>query len=333
MTEKKEHFLKKTFNYALKHSVLFFRFVLVCLIVLYLLSGVFSISSNEIGVHQRFGRIINDKVQPGIHYKLPWPVDKIIKIPVREVKRMVIDDFSISFDRELFPKSSAINFRYMTGLDSYCITGDNNLATIRCVIQYTISNPYEYLFCIKDPDIMLRSLACKTIIHSMARMPIDDILTKGKQSMASYIMFELQRRLDRLKTGINISFVEINNISPPVRVERYFSDVIKASIDREKNINEAESYRNEILPEAKAEAMERIEKAKSYKKEVILMAEGRTERFNKLLERAGERGSSAREYLYIESMKETMENVGSKHIIGNNGDGKPAVKIKIKEKQ
>lgn len=321
MTEKKETYLKKTFNYALKHSLTFFRSIVIFLIALYLLSGIYSVSQNEIGVYQRFGRIINEKVQPGIHYKLPWPFDTITKVPVRKIKRMVIDDFRYS------------TFNVMTGLDSYCITGDNNLVTISCIIQYTITNPREYLFSVNDPDGMLKSLASRSILHSMASKPIDEILTRGKQSVARHIMAELQKKLDKVKAGINISFVEIDTISPPTRVEQYFSDVVKASIDREKNINEAESYRNEILPRAKAEAMEEIEKAEAYKKEVALIAEGKTGRFNKLLERVREKESSAWELLYIEAMTEVMENIGHKHIINNSRSGEPAANLKIKVSQ
>ena len=282
-------FFRTTFHLALGHAWLFFRVIITGLFLLYFLSGIYSVSQNEIGVHLRCGRIVNETVQPGIHYRLPWPVDRVEKVAVRQVKRMAIEEFwevSRSKGQTLSPDS----FKAATGLDSYCITGDNNLAMVSCVIQYRVLNPHEYLFCVKDPDTMLKDVACKTILHCMARMPIDEILTRGKQTVASFIRQALQEKLDRLETGISVSFVEINNISPPGRVAQYFSEVVKASIDREKNINEAQSYRNEVMPKAKADAMQALEQARGYKQEVILTAEGKTQRFNNLLAQAGEKG-------------------------------------------
>jgi len=324
MNENKALSFKNTFRAVLDHTWAFSRMLLAGLALLYLLSGIYSVSQNEVGVHLRWGRVINEKVQPGIHYRLPWPFDAVEKVAVRQVKRMAVDEFWG------LAAAGEESFKALTGLDSYCITGDNNLAMVSCVIQYTVLNPHDYLFRVRDPERMLRNLACKSILHCMARMPIDDILTRGKQAVATYIRGDLQEKLDLLNTGINVSFIEINNISPPDRVAKYFSEVVKASIDREKNINEAESYRNEVIPKAKARAMESLEEAEGYKQEAILTAEGKTQRFEKLLVRAGKEGDTARELLYTESMREIMKGAGTKKIVDKAGDGHPAVNLRIR---
>ena len=328
MNETNRHFLANALHSALGHAWVFSRIVFAGLVLLYFLSGIYSVSQNEIGVHLRFGGIVSANVPPGIHYRLPWPFDTVHKVAVRQVKRMVIDDFSSSTAKGQQSETED-NFETIAGLDTYCITGDNNLATIGCVIQYTVLNPYEYLFCIEDPDAVLKSLACKSILHCLAQMPIDEILTKGKQSVASTIQLELQKKLNQLKTGIGVASVEMSDISPPDRVAKYFSEVVKASIDMEKNVNEAQSYRNEVIPKAKAEAMEAVEKAKGYKREAILMAEGKTQHFERLLANSGEQAGSTRHQLYVEAMKEIMRQVGSKQIIDNAGDGKPAVTLRL----
>lgn len=328
MNETNRHLLGNALHSALGRAWIFSRIVFAGLLLLYLLSGIYAVSQNEIGVHLRFGGIINANVPPGIHYRLPWPIDTVDKVAVRQVKRMVIDDFSISNAKGQKSGPDA-RFESITGLDSYCITGDNNLATAGCVIQYTVLNPYEYLFCIEDPDAVLKSLACKSILHCLARMPIDEILTKGKQSVANAIQFDLQKKLNQLKTGISVASVEMNNISPPDRVAKYFSEVVKASIDMEKNVNEAQSYRNEVIPKAKAEARETIEKARGYKRETILKAEGKTQHFKQLLAHSEEQAGSTRHQLYVEAMKEIMKQVGTKQIVDNAGDGQPAVTLRI----
>ena len=326
MSDDKNGFFHAAVRSALGHAWLLSRVIFAGLALLYLLSGIYSVSQNEVAVHLRLGRIIDEKVQPGIHYRLPWPFDRVKKVAVRQVKRLAVDEFWGSADTAQAPDG----FKRITGLDSYCITGDNNLAMVSCVIQYRVLNPRQYLFCVKDPDIMLKDLACKIILHCMASMPIDEMLTRGKQSVATYICRDLQKNLDQLETGISVSFVEINNISPPDRVARYFSEVVKAGIDRQKNINEAQSYRNEVIPRANADAMKIMEQAMGYARETVLTAEGKTERFNSLLAQVKEKGGAAWSILYTEFMKDIMENVGTKQIVDKDDTGRPAVNLRIK---
>lgn len=319
--------IRETIRETFGRLVSFSRWILAALMVLYLLSGVYSISSNEIGVLQRFGKVIDDRVPSGIHYALPWPVDRVTRVPIRIVSSIVIDDFYSLHGAGA--GSAARAFFKMTGLASYCISGDNNLVNVQCVIQYTITEPLHYLFRVSGPEMMLRSMACNTIIHCMARTPVDEILTRGKQTIANYVKEELQRRLDEAETGLSVSFVELRDIKPPDRVQRYFSDVVNAQIDREKMVNEAESYRNERLPAAQAEAARVLEEADAYKAEVVLKAEGETDRFQRILGRVREKGDSVRRMLHVESMKKIMESVERKYLVITDEDGKAPVRLKL----
>ncbi len=303
----------------------FSRWILAALVLLYLLSGVYSISSNEIGVLQRFGRVVDDRVSPGIHYALPWPVDRVTRVPIRMVSSIVIDDFYNAYG----VGSAARVFFNMTGLASYCISGGNNLVNVQCVIQYTITDPIHYLFHVKGPEKMLRSMACNTIIHCMAGMPVDEILTRGKQTIANYVKAELQRRLDAAETGLSVSFVELRDIKPPDRVQRFFSDVVNAQIDREKMVNDAESYRNEQIPAAQAEAVRILEEAAAYKAEVVLKAEGEADRFERILGQVRDKGDSARRMLYVETVKKIMKSVDKKHLVDTKEDGDAPARLKF----
>jgi membrane protease subunit HflK len=317
--------MQETVRETFINMLSYLRWIILCLVVLYLFSGIYSISSNEIGVLQRFGKAIEGRVQPGIHYALPWPIDRVTKVPVRIIKRILIDDFYSESSLE----SIARVFSGMTGLGSYCVTGDNNLVNIICVIQFNITNPFDYLFEMKQPDIMLRSMACNTIIHCLSRMSIDEALTRGKQEIANYIKVELQKGLDNSKSGLGISFVELREIKPPDRVEQFFSDVVKAKIDRGKMINEAESYRNEKIPAAKADATRILQEAEAYKREVFLRAEGEVDRFKSLLKQVREKGDSARNMIYIETIKEIMKKVEKKRIVVRDKTGKVPARIRL----
>ncbi len=303
----------------------FSRWILAALMVLYVLSGVYSVSSNEIGVLQRFGKVIDDRVSSGIHYAFPWPVDRVTRVPIRIVSSMVVEDFYSPLGVGSAPRV----FFNMTGLASYCMTGDNNLVNVQCVIQYTITDPLHYLFRVKGPEMMLRSMACSTLIHCMARMPVDEILTRGKLTIANYVKAELQRRLDEAETGLSVSFVELRDIKPPDRVQRFFSDVVNAQIDRQKMVNDAESYRNEKMPAAKAEAVRVLEEAAAYKAEVVLKAEGEADRFQRILNRVRDKGDSARRMIHVEAVKKIMESVDKKHLVITDGEGKSPVRLKL----
>lgn len=198
-----------------------------------------------------------------------------------------------------------------------------------CVIQFNITDPFDYIFRVKDPNIMLRSTAANTIIHCLARMPIDEALTRGKQGIVRYIKIELQKRLDKVRSGLSVSFVELSDLSPPDRVQEAFSDVVRADIDRAKMINEAGAYRNEKIPAARAEATRILQEAAAYKREVVLRAEGDAERFTRLLERVREKGFAARKMIYIEAMQEIMKTVHKKRIIVRDGDGKVPARLKL----
>jgi len=321
-----ESSIQRTFRETCIHLLSFQRWIILCLVILYICSGIYAVSSNEIGILQRFGKVLDDKVQPGIHFALPWPIDRVTKVPIRIVNRMLIDDFySINTNRN----STARFFTDMTGLDSYCVTGDNNLVNVMCVMQYTITNPFDYIFRVKSPNVMLRSMAANTVIHCLARMPIDEALTRGKQGIAYYIKLELQKRLDEAQSGLTLSFVELSDITPPIRVQQIFSDVVKADIDRVKMINEAEAYRNEKIPAAQANANRILQEAEAYKREVVLKAEGDTDRFTSLLEQGHNKKAAVREMIYIETMQEVLKKVAKKHIVMRDRTGKAPAHLKL----
>jgi len=309
---------------AILSSKKFVFCVLTVLVLLYIASGIYSISQTQIGVHQRFGKIINPNVNPGIHYALPWPVDKIDKVPVMIVQRILIDDFSSNLEQDSIPYA----FHKMTGLTPNCISGDNNIVNIICAIQYTVSNPVDYLFEVKDNERLLRDIVCNSIIKSLACMQVDEILTYGKRKVENMIKTLTQEKLDSLRCGLIISFVELRDVRPPRTVQVAFDDVINAKIDRRKIVSQAESRRNEQVLQAKATATRIIEKAKTYKLERILTAHGETQRFNKQLEAYQKMKKVTKKRLYFEFVRQVFPEIEKVYIIDKQGNENPA-KIKI----
>ena len=316
--------LYSSFRETVSSSKNFVLLVLLALAILYLVSGVYSISQNEIGVLQRFGRIINDKVMPGIHFSFPWPIDKVNKVPVRTVNRILIDDFSQMHNRDSFSS----RFYDATGLSSYCVTGDNNIVNISCGLQYSVSEPIKYLFCMKDPENALHDIACNSVIHCLSLLSVDEVLTYGKRKIEVCVKDMVQEKLNSINCGLSISFVELKEINPPKRVQEHFDDVINSKIDKRKMVSEAESYRNEKIPQANTLANEMIESALSYQKDVIAKAEGESSRFLDILDTYKQAKGITRRRLYLEFMKDIFTEVDDVFIVSEKGNSVPA-KIKL----
>lgn len=301
--------------------------VIIILFALYIFSGVYSVSQNEVGVLQRFGRAVDERIMPGIHFSFPWPIDKVDKIPVRVMKRISIDDFSQDINDSL-----AYEFNDLSGLTSYCISGDNNIVNISCGLQYSISDPVKYLFYIRDSENILHNIACNTIIHCLSSLSADNILTYGKREIEACIKSMTQKKLDEIDCGLNISFVELKEVSPPGIVQQYFDDVINSKIDGNKMISQAESYRNEKIPEANAEANQMIEKALSYQQKVILTSEGDVDRFRNIADGYKDAPEITRKRLYLEFIKEVLSNIDWIYLTSRENNKIPA-KTKLFLKQ
>jgi len=309
---------------AILSSRRFIFYILIVLVLLYIASGIYSIPQTQVGIHQRFGRIINPNVKPGIHYALPWPIDKIDKVSVMIVQRVLIDDFSSNLEQD----STPYVFHKITGLTPNCISGDNNIVNIICAIQYSVSNPVDYLFRIKDNERLLRDIVCNSIIKCLAALQVDEILTYGKRKIESMLKTRAQEKLDSLNCGLIISFVELRDVSPPSMVQRAFDDVINAKINRRKIVSQAESRRTEQVLQAKATATKVIEKAKTYKIQKISAAHGETQRFGKQLEAYREMKKVAKKQLYFEFVKQVFPDIEKVYIVDKEGNKNPA-KIKL----
>ena len=289
----------------------------MALLVLYIASGIYIIPTNQTGVLQRWGRVVNPSVPPGIHYALPWPVHRVNKVPIKMMHRVSIDDF---FNITEEGSKSALLYE-LTGLSSYCVSGDNNLVNLVCVIQYNIDDAVKYLFNIGDNERVLMEVAASSIIQTLSEMPIDVLLTSGKPEMEMGILSRLQSGLDELGCGLNVSFVEVRDVSPPANVQKAFEDVIKSQIDKKKMINDAESYKNQKLPQAKADAAAMKEKAEAYKSEVIAMAEGETDRFLALLGEYKKAPDVTRCRIYFETLAEIFKVVKKKYVFDKDREG------------
>jgi len=295
------------------------KWILLLLFIIYLFSGFYKIERSEVGVITRFGKIINKRVMPGLHYKLPFPIDKLYKVPIKQVETIEINDFGTNYWNE---EGRAANFFRLTGLDPYCITGDNNIIAISILIKYTISEPEKYLFGTFNPAKIVKTVSPSIILKSIATKKVDNVLTISQGLIRREIKIELQKILNKLNSGISISFVEIKKISPPPDIQPFFDQVINAKSDTLKRINEAKGYASKETALARAYKDTITQQAKSFKQNKILHSQGVVSSFLSKLSEYKKSPKITRKNIYLNFLKSFYPKLKEIRIIDKTGKKK-----------
>lgn len=252
----------------------------IIILVLYLLSGIYIVNDGERGVVLQFGEF-NNITMPGPHW-----VPRIIQ------KAEIVD---VSKIRSIQQKA-------------VMLTEDENIVSVNFAIQYDIKDASDYIFNLRDPDETLSAAGESSIREILGKNKMDFIITEGREIIASDTKILLQSVLDTYEAGINVQTVNILEAQPPEQVQDAFSDAIRAREDEQRYINEAEAYRNEIIPLARGKAVQIIEEAKAYKVKLIKSAEGEALRFTKLYKEYQKAPEVTRERLYLESVESVLGN-------------------------
>lgn len=260
------------------------------LLVIYLLSGIYIVNDGERGVVLQFGEF-KAITMPGPHW-----VPRIFQ------KAEIVD---VSKIRSVQQKA-------------VMLSGDENIVSVNFAIQYDVKDASDFIFNVRDPDETLRATGESAIREVLGKNEMDFVITEGRESIASSTKSLLQRVLDSYKSGINVQTVNILEAQPPEQVQDAFSDAIRAREDEQRYINEAEAYRNEIIPLARGKAKQIIEGAKAYRVKLIKSSEGEALRFTKLYNEYQKAPEVTRERLYLEAVESVLRNT-SKVMIDIDG--------------
>jgi membrane protease subunit HflK len=298
------------------------RLVLWFLIVgaiAYLFSGVYVVGVNETGVLKRFGRIVDDRVAPGLHYRLPWPIDKVTKVSTKEIRRLQAGFGADPEQIAEFERAYGTLDRSQSGsfMVPYCITGDKNIIHAKVIAQCRIDDPKAYLVGFKDAEGVVLGCIQSAILSTLSQTDVDSALTAGKVMLQQEILKDVQRQLTVLNTGISVISAEIKNTRPPSNVARAFKDVINAREERRTMVHDAQAYRNQVIPQGKAEASRIQNEAEAYKTRKIAHAEGESKRFVMLANEYMKDKEIARQRLYLDAIGEILPTV-QKIIVGSD---------------
>jgi len=286
-------------------------FIIIAAAAIWLLSGFYIVGPDEQGIVLRFGRLARID-SSGLNYHFPFPIETAYTPKVTEVKRA-----EIGF-RTIDPGPPA---RYVNKPEeALMLTGDENLVDINIIIQYRIIDPVKYLFKVRNPEITIRLAAEAAIRQVIGRKPIDEALTVGKGQIQQETMQLLQKILDLYESGLSVVQVQLQDVQPPKEVSDAFKDVASAREDSNRLINEAQGYRNEVIPQARGKVAEILQQAEAYQQAKIRRARGDADRFLAMLAEYRKGPDITRKRLYLEMMEEVMPTV-EKIIMDQGGSG------------
>lgn len=282
---------------------------------LYLTSSTFfSIEPEEIGVILRFGEY-NRVAEPGLRFKLPGPIEQVVKVPIQ---RQLKEEFGF---RTL---QAGVRSQYDKGnyLDeSLMLTGDLNVAVVEWIAQYRVSDPYRFLFKVRNVRATFRDLNEAVMRQVVGDRTVNEVLTVGRQAVAAEAKRKLQDLCDQYDMGIKIEQIVLQDVNPPNAVKPSFNEVNQAQQERERMINEALTAYNQVVPRARGEAKQMLEEAKGYATDRVNRAEGDAKAFVAMLEAYDRAPKVTRERIFLETMAEVFPAIKDKIIVDTDLDG------------
>ncbi|EIK51835.1 MAG: FtsH protease activity modulator HflK [Pseudomonadaceae bacterium] len=264
---------------------------LVVLLAVWLFNAVYIVDEQEQAVVLRFGKY-HETVGPGLNLYFP-PID-------RKFQENVTRERSYSKQGQM-------------------LTEDENIIEVPLTVQYKISDLQSFVLNVDQPEVSLQHATDSAVRHVVGSTAMDQVLTEGREAMAGEVKERLQRFLDNYGTGIIVTQVNLQSAAAPREVQEAFDDVIRAREDEQREKNQAESYANGVIPEARGQAQRMLEEASGYRDAVISRAEGEADRFSKLLVEYSKAPEVTRERLYLETMQEVMSNTSKVMVTGESG--------------
>jgi len=280
----------------------FEAYVPIALLLVILLSwawtGVRIVEPDQVGVVLTFGEY-SHTAKPGLNFIIPYPVQEMRLESTTKIRRV-----EIGFRSSGFSSATGIKKKH----EALMLTGDENIVSADMIVQYRVSNPKDYIFNVYSQSATVKKAAEAALREVVGKNEIDAVLTDKRQQIQNDITVILKQILGTYNLGIEIVNVQLQDVYPPEEVEQAFFDVASAREDREKLVNQAEGYKNDILPKARGEASAIIEGAKAYKKRIIQEAEGETQRFLKVYKSYSKAKDITRTRLYLETMEKVFVN-------------------------
>jgi membrane protease subunit HflK len=263
-------------------------------VALWLASGLYRVQPDELGVVLRFGAYAY-RTQPGLNWHLPWPIETVELPAVTRINRI-----------EIGYRSGGGQGPRDVPAESLMLTGDENIIDINVAVFWKISNAADYLFDVRQPEALVKAVAESSLREVLGRTPIQPALTQLRAQIETDVLKQTQEILDRYKAGIEITQVQLQKVDPPAAVVESFRDVQRANTDAERMRNEADTYRNNIVPRARGDAARIIAAAQGEKQAAIAHATGEAQRFDSVLKAYDAAKDVTLKRMYIDTMRDVL---------------------------
>ncbi len=285
------------------------RHLVIVIAVLWFVAGIYLVPTEEQAVLTTFGAVANDRVTPGVGWHWAWPVGRVHKLKVRELKRAFIGG-EVADEANALPADPLL---------SQFLSGDQNILNVRAVVQYSIAEPASFLFSSHDPDQTVANAVEAALERQISSRAVDEILTTEKIAIQEAVRQDAQVLIDRYGMGVLLSTVNIRTVAPPPEAADAFRDVASARADTARIVNEAEGYANDILPRARGEAQQMLSASRGYRERKIQRAEGDTARFEQLAAEYRKNPQVTRSRLFLETMEEVLPRL-RKTVVDDKGN-------------
>lgn len=268
-------------------------------LIIWLLSGFYIVDEGTQGVETRFGAYASTS-QPGLNWHLPAPIEQVQIVDVQNVQVI-----------EVGYRSGGRQGSGSVPREALMLTKDENIVDVRLAVQYQIKDSKNYIFELLNPSATLKQVTESAERGVIGHSTMDFVLTEGRSEIVAEIQTEIQKIMDNYKSGILITTVNLQDAQPPEQVQGAFEDAIKAREDKQRLINEAEAYSNEVIPVARGAASRKTQEAEAYKERVIARATGEVSRFSQLLKEYKKAPKVTRQRMYLESMEKVLSETST----------------------
>ena len=282
------------------------KYLIILAILVWLLSGIYIVDPAERGVVLRFGAFQEITFQ-GPHWRLPYPIEQEYKVNVEQVRAAEIG----------FRNIQNSSYGGNVSSESLMLTKDENMVDVNLAVQYKIVDAQAYLFNVLQPELTLSHVVQSVIRQVVGDNSMDFVLTTGREQVAQEVKRDAQALLNEYQTGLIITAVTMQDAQPPIQVKDAFDDVVKAREDQQRYINEANAYKNDILPKARGASQRIMAEAEAYRSQVTSKSEGESDRFKQILAEYLKAPEVTRERLYRETLEEVLSTTNKVVIDGS----------------
>lgn len=291
------------------------RVLLALAVLLLVWTSYYQVGAEEMAVVQRFGAYVGT-ADPGLHFKLPFGVDRVTKVPVQRQLKM-----EFGFRTVQAAAKSSYADTPETQAEALMLTGDLNVAVVEWIVQYRIRDAYAFLFHVRDVPETFRYMSEAAMRQVVGDHSVDEVLTVGRESIARQAKEELQRLCDMYSMGIEIQQLVLQDVNPPDPVKPAFNEVNQAIQEKERAINEAWAEYNQAVPLAKGQAEQAVRAAEGYAAERVNNADGDAKRFEALYDEYRKAPDVTRKRMYFETMAALLPKVDRKLVIDESAKG------------